>query len=84
VTRNLAQTLGLKIIGSGKSYGSGGGSTPTRFTTIEKLEIGDARIVNQPFTVLYLDLGRTQGAGGSSVPIAGILGLECRAERVYG
>ncbi len=76
VTPVFAQALGLTLAGSGKSYGAGSGSTPTSFTTIDELTIGDARIMHQPFTVLYLDLGRIKDSAGKDEPIAGILGLE--------
>jgi hypothetical protein len=76
LTPAAADTLGLKAVGAGESYGAGSGSTPTNFTKVDELAIGDATVLRQPFTVLHLDLGHTRNAAGDMVPIAGILGLE--------
>jgi hypothetical protein len=75
-TPAAAKGLGLPLYGSGKSYGSGSGSTPTRFTAVDSLRLGAATISHQPFTVLYLGLGYTHDAAGRKVPLSGILGLE--------
>jgi hypothetical protein len=75
LTPASARTLGLRMVGSGKSYGAGSGSTATSFTRVDSIGIGGVRLVNQPFTVLHLDLGQMD-ANGKTVPIAGILGLE--------
>ncbi len=76
ITPRFAAQLGLKAVGSGQSYGAGSASTRTAFTKVRSLGIGGASIASQPFTILHLDLGETPDAGGTKVPIAGILGLE--------
>jgi hypothetical protein len=75
-TPAAARSVGLKVAGRGVSFGAGSGSTPTAFTSVDKITIGNAAMLAQPFTVLDLDLGMTHDANGRLVPIAGILGLE--------
>jgi hypothetical protein len=76
LTPAAAKALGLPLSGSGFSLGAGQGSTPTQFTKVAKLELGEARMSDQPFVVLQLDLGQAADAQGQPAPIAGIIGLE--------
>jgi len=75
LTPAAAAGLGLAASGSGFSNGAGPGSTPTEFTKVRTLAIGNAEMRDQPFVVLHLDLGEAT-AGGRRAPVAGILGLE--------
>jgi hypothetical protein len=76
LTPKAARRLGLNVVGSGFSLGAGSGSTPTRFTKVNRLSIGEAEIAATPFTILEIDLGQTATADGKSVEVAGLLGLE--------
>lgn len=76
LTPDMAHRLGLSAVGKGFSTGAGAGSTPTEFTSVSTLTIGDATMHEQPFTILHIDLGSATRAQGKSVSIAGILGLE--------
>jgi hypothetical protein len=76
LTPPAAKGLGLPLSGSGFSSGAGAGHTPTQFTRVASLALGDAEMTDQPFVVLQLDLGQAMGADGKMTPIAGIIGLE--------
>jgi hypothetical protein len=76
LTPAAAKALGLPLGGSGFSLGAGQGSTPTQFTKVAKVELGEARMSDQPFVVLQLDLGQAADAQGRPTPISGIIGLE--------
>jgi len=76
LTPDMAHHLGLPTIGKGFSTGAGAGSTPTEFTSVKTLSMGDAVMSQQPFTILHIDLGAAATQKGKRVPIAGILGLE--------
>jgi hypothetical protein len=76
LTPAAAAMLGLPLRGSGFSLGAGAGSTPTRFTKVDTVALGAARMTRQPFVVLQLDLGQAMDAAGRPAPIAGIIGLE--------
>ena len=76
LTPKEAQKLGLKTVGNGFSLGAGAGSSPTRFARVERVGLGQAEIVDTPFTVLDVDLGTTRGPDGQPTPVAGLLGLE--------
>jgi hypothetical protein len=76
VTPVAARNLGLTIVGRGFSLGAGAGSTATQFTKVQRLSIGEADIVETPFTVLDIDLGETTDGQGRRARIAGLLGLE--------
>jgi len=76
LTPAAAKALGLPLAGAGFSLGAGRGSTPTRYTKVARLELGEAAMTDQPFVVLQLDLGQAADAQGSPAPIAGIIGLE--------
>jgi hypothetical protein len=76
LTPAAARSLGLPLKGSGFSLGAGEGSSPTQFTKVGRVALGEAEMRDQPFVVLGLDLGQAMNADGRPVPIAGILGLE--------
>lgn len=76
LTPDAVRELGLPAMGKGFSQGAGAGSTPTQFTKVDTLGIGAAVVSRQPFTILHLNLGRTQNGNAPSAPVAGILGLE--------
>jgi hypothetical protein len=76
VTPVAARNLGLTIVGRGFSLGAGAGSMATQFTKVQRLSIGEADIVQTPFTVLDIDLGETTDGQGRRARIAGLLGLE--------
>jgi hypothetical protein len=76
LTPAAAKALGLPLSGAGFSLGAGRGSTPTQYTKVASLELGEARMTDQPFIVLHLNLGVAADAQGLPVPIAGIIGLE--------
>jgi hypothetical protein len=72
----MANQLGLSRSGNAASNGAGAGSTRTEFTKIENISIGEAEMVQQPFTILHIDLGTAGKGNAVRRPIAGILGLE--------
>lgn len=74
LTPETAKTLGLKISGHGVTYGAGAGSTPIRYTHVNSIGLGKARIDNQPMLVMPMSPIMTDR--GNKPPIAGILGLE--------
>lgn len=76
LTPAAAALLGLPLSGAGFSLGAGEGSTPTRFTKLARLALGDAEMTGQPFVVLDLDLGQALGSDNRPAPISGIIGLE--------
>ena len=76
VTPAVARQLRLKVIGGGATSGAGAGATRTAFTRVKIVSLGEAEMFDQPFVVLYEDLGSALDAHGHKVPIAGILGLE--------
>jgi len=76
LTPAAAKALGLTLRGAGFSLGAGEGSTPTRYTKVAKVALGEAEMRDQPFVVLQLDLGRAAAPGGGMAPISGIIGLE--------
>jgi len=76
LTPEMARRIGLPAIGKGFSTGAGAGSSPTEFTSVSTLSIGEAEMRKQPFTILHINLGTTAAAKGKRAPIAGILGLE--------
>jgi hypothetical protein len=76
LTPAAAKTLGLALRGAGFSLGAGQGSTPTRYTKVAKVTLGEAEMRDQPFVVLQLDLGQAAAPGGGMAPISGIIGLE--------
>ncbi|WP_394833198.1 aspartyl protease family protein [Pendulispora rubella] len=74
VTPEFAAQHGLAAVGGGISYGSGEGSTPTKYTKVASFRLGGAEMVDQPFLIMpfpYSMLDR-----GKKAPIVGILGLE--------
>ena len=74
LTPETAKQLGLDMHGAGVSYGAGGGSTPVRYTRVDSMTLGDARIDRQSFLVLPMSPAVTDR--GDQPPIAGLLGLE--------
>jgi hypothetical protein len=76
LTPAAAKRLGLPLSGAGFSSGAGAGQTPTQFTKVASLTLGEAEMTDQPFVVLQLDLGQAMGADGKPTPISGIIGLE--------
>ncbi len=76
LTPVAAAKLGLPTVGQGFSLGAGAGSTPTKFTRIDRLSLGDAELTASPFVVLQIDLGQAPGLNGKPETIAGIIGLE--------
>jgi hypothetical protein len=76
LTPAAARLLGLPLSGSGFSSGAGAGRTPTQFTRVASLALGDAEMTDQPVVVLQLDLGQAMGANGATTPISGVIGLE--------
>jgi hypothetical protein len=76
LTPAAAGALGLPLSGSGFSLGAGQGSAPTQYTKVATLDLGEARMSDQPFIVLQLDLGQAADGQGRTAPISGIIGLE--------
>jgi predicted aspartyl protease len=74
LTTTAARSLGLSTSGAGESGGSGAGTTPLQFTTVNSLRIGDAVLRNQPFLVIPYPYSFYER--GRRAPLAGILGLE--------
>jgi hypothetical protein len=76
LTPAAATLLGLPLSGAGFSLGAGEGSTPTRYTKVAKLDLGEAEMTDQPFVVLDFDLGQALAADNRPAAISGIIGLE--------
>ena len=76
LTPDTVKRLGLRTEGSGFSAGAGEGTSPTEYTRLKTIALGNVVVAEQPFLVLHVDLGTTTFGGLQSVPVAGILGLE--------
>jgi hypothetical protein len=76
LTSAAAAMLGLPLHGAGFSLGAGEGSTPTRFTRVASVGLGEAEMRHQPFMVLQLDLGQAMDSANRPTAIAGVIGLE--------
>ncbi|HEV7358702.1 MAG TPA: aspartyl protease family protein [Steroidobacteraceae bacterium] len=74
ITPEVSTLLHLKPVGAGASGGSGEGTMPLQFAQVDRLEIGDATLKDQSFTVIPLPVDTTER--GARPPLAGILGLE--------
>jgi len=72
ITPTLAGSLGLKIVGSTPEFGAGPGIMESGFTSVERLQVGDAVLRKQVFGVTAFDkLEPMEGA-----PMPGLIGYE--------
>lgn len=76
LTSAAAAMLGLPLHGAGFSLGAGEGSTPTRFTRVASVALGEAEMRQQPFMVLQLDLGQALDSVNRPTAISGVIGLQ--------
>jgi len=72
ITSALANTLNLAIQGSIPEFGAGEGVMEGSFTRVAEIQVGDAVVRNQIFTVLPLD----RLAGTEGTPMPGLVGYE--------
>ena len=74
LTPAAADALGLKTVGESQTGGSGAGTLTQRETRVRSLQIGDAVLRDQQFSVLPLSYASMEQ--GAQPPLAGLLGLE--------
>lgn len=72
ITPALAKTLNLEVEGSIPEFGAGEGLMEGGFTRVAEIQVGDALVKNQIFTVLPLD--RLDAVEGTPMP--GLVGYE--------
>jgi aspartyl protease len=74
---DAAADLGLKLVGTARSGGSGAGTVDQQYATLGLTTVGSAWMAHMPFAVLGVS-GKDVAASlaPSAEPIAGILGLE--------
>lgn len=74
LTREAATSLGLRSSGAGESGGAGAGTIGEQYTRVRSLQIGGARLADQPMLVIPYPYSFSER--GRRRPLAGILGLE--------
>jgi Aspartyl protease/PDZ domain len=74
LTPSMVSQLGLTAGGHGTSRGAGAGATAIQYTRVTTVDLGDARLENQPFLVLPYPFPTIER--GTGTPIAGLIGLE--------
>src|SRR5262249_19198545 len=74
LTPEVAQQLGLKAVGHGESGGAGEGKLSESAVRVRSVQIGDATLDDQYFSVIPLQYSTVER--GAKPALAGIIGLE--------